>query len=211
MFLFDAVSVYTTREKIGEQLAIEEEHDITDTDTIVVPVPDTSYVAASQYAAKLNLPFVAGILKNHQVGRTFITGQDRIEKIRMKFSFIREKLKNKKVILIDDSIVRGTTLKGLVKVLKDWCEVKEVHVRIGCPPLISPCFYGIDFPTLTELYAGKNSPNHKDFDAESLKYITLKGLYKSIKVNKNDLCTSCITTNYPTTNGKLRYNEVLNA
>ena len=209
--IFDNVSVYETREKIGEQLAVEETAIVPDADTIVVPVPDTSYVAASQYAAKLNLPFVAGILKNHQVGRTFITGHDRIEKIRMKFSFIREKLKNKKVILIDDSIVRGTTLKGLVKVLKDWCKVKEVHVRIGCPPLVSPCFYGIDFPTLTELYAGKNLPNHEDFDAESLKYITLAGLYNSISASSSDLCTSCITTNYPTTNGKLRYKEVLNA
>lgn len=210
--IFDNVNVYATREKIGKQLAREESHPIiNDKDTIVVPVPDTSYVAASQYAASLNLPFVAGILKNHQVGRTFITGQDRIEKIKMKFSFIKEKLKNKKIILLDDSIVRGSTLKGLVSVLKDWCDVKEVHIRIGCPPLTSPCFYGIDFPTLAELYAGNNKPNFEDFSAESLQYITLQGLYNSITIDSHDLCKSCITGDYPTQNGKLRYKELINA
>ena len=188
----DDVSMYATREKIGENLAQEEHLDITDKDLIVVPVPDTSYVAGSQYATTLQLPFILAIIKNHQVGRTFITGQDRLDRIRMKFSFIKEKLRGKKVILIDDSIVRGSTLKGLVSVLKDWCEVAEVHVRIGCPPITSPCFYGIDFPTIKELYAGQGDPDPNDFVADSLKYISLEGLLSSIVLDSNELCTYCI-------------------
>lgn len=204
----DGVSMYAAREKIGESLAQEEYIDTSDENLIVVPVPDTSYVAGSQYASSLQLPFILAIIKNHQVGRTFITGQDRIEKIRMKFSFIKEKLKGKKVILIDDSIVRGSTLKGLVNVLKDWCEVDEVHVRIGCPPITSPCFYGIDMPTIAELYAGNNTPNSEDFNANSLKYISLDGLLSSIGLDSNKLCTSCISGIYPTTIGEKRYNEM---
>ena len=207
----DNTSVYRTREKIGLQLAQEETKSYDSTDYVVVPVPDTSYVAGSQYAAAMDLPFVAGILKNHQVGRTFITGQDRIEKIKMKFSFIKEKLIGKKIILIDDSIVRGSTLKGLVSVLKTWCMAKEVHIRIGCPPLIGPCFYGIDFPTVTELYAGNHLPDHKDFNADSLQYISEAGLLSCINQDPNDLCTSCITGTYPTDEGKTRYKELVNA
>lgn len=207
----DNTSVYRTREKIGLQLAKEDKCDYNATEYVVVPVPDTSYVAGSQYASYLNLPFVAGILKNHQVGRTFITGQDRIEKIKMKFSFIKEKLVGKKIILIDDSIVRGSTLKGLVSVLKTWCMAKEVHIRIGCPPLIGPCFYGIDFPTVTELYAGNHQPDHNDFNADSLQYISMDGLFDCINQDPKDLCTSCISTTYPTDQGKIRYKELTNA
>lgn len=207
----DDVNMYETREQIGEHLAHEEQVETNDKDWIVVPVPDTSYVAGSQYATTLQLPFILAIVKNHQVGRTFITGQDRIAKIRMKFSFIKEKLKGKKVILIDDSIVRGSTLKGLVTVLKEWCEVAEVHVRIGCPPLTSPCFYGIDFPTIQELYAGKGSPDPNDFNADSLQYISLNGLMSSIAQDSKKLCTACISSSYPTDVGKIRYNEMLNA
>ena len=207
----DDVSMYATREKVGENLAQEEHLDVTDKDLIVVPVPDTSYVAGSQYATTLQLPFILAIIKNHQVGRTFITGQDRLDRIRMKFSFIKEKLRGKKVILIDDSIVRGSTLKGLVSVLKDWCEVAEVHVRIGCPPITSPCFYGIDFPTIKELYAGQGDPDPNDFMADSLKYISLEGLLSSIVLDSDELCTSCISGVYPTRIGENRYKEVLHA
>lgn len=207
----DNTSVYRTREKIGLQLAKEEINEFNKEEYLVVPVPDTSYVAGSQYAAAMRLPFVTGILKNHQVGRTFITGQDRIEKIKMKFSFIKEKLAGKKIILIDDSIVRGSTLKGLVSVLKTWCMVKEVHVRIGCPPLIGPCFYGIDFPTVTELYAGNHMPDHSDFNADSLQYITMDGLLSCINQDAQELCISCISADYPTNEGKLRYKDLINA
>ena len=204
----DQVSTYSTREKIGENLASEETLDTNDKEYIVVPVPDTSYVAGSQYANMLNLPYTLAIVKNHQVGRTFITGQDRMSKIKMKFSFIKEKLKGKRIILIDDSIVRGSTLKGLVKILKEWCEVEEVHVRIGCPPIIAPCFYGIDFPTIDELYAGNTLPNEKDFDADSLRYISMNGLLNSISKDANELCKSCISNEYPTLIGKERYETI---
>jgi amidophosphoribosyltransferase len=131
-----------------------------------------------------------------------------MEKIRLKFSFVKEKLKGKRIILIDDSIVRGSTLRGLVSVLKDWCEVAEVHVRIGCPPIVAPCFYGIDFPTIEELYAGKDAPNAEDFNADSLKYISMNGLLNSISKDSRELCTSCISNVYPTSVGRERYEKV---
>lgn len=204
----DDVSMYSTREQIGRTLASEEILNTKDKEYIVVPVPDTSYVAGNEYASELQLPYILAIIKNHQVGRTFISGQDRMEKIRLKFSFVKEKLKGKRIILIDDSIVRGSTLRGLVSVLKDWCEVAEVHVRIGCPPIVAPCFYGIDFPTIEELYAGKDAPNAEDFNADSLKYISMNGLLNSINKDSHELCTSCISNVYPTSVGRERYEKV---
>lgn len=205
----DDVNIYKTRQDIGLNLTFEEDLSFTDSnDWIVVPVPDTSSVAASTYANTFNLPLVLGIIKNHQVGRTFITGENRQEKIRQKFSFIKEILSGKKVVLIDDSIVRGSTLKELVSILKDWCNVDEVHLRIGCPPIISPCFYGIDFPTRMELYAGAKIPNHDDFNADSLKYVSLDGLLSSIAKDKQSLCLSCLNKDYPTACGIERYNSL---
>ena len=93
--------------------------------------------------------------------------------------------------------------------MKEWCEVAEVHVRIGCPPITSPCFYGIDFPTITELYAGNNTPNPNDFNADSLKYISSEGLLSSISHDKKELCTSCISGIYPTLVGENRYNKMV--
>ena len=204
---FDGNSVYSVREKLGETLAKEEQFTFQSDDWIVVPVPDTSYIAGSKYASTLNLPYIQGITKNHQIGRTFIENNDRSTKVRQKFTFIKDILKNKRIILVDDSIVRGTTLKELVKILKDWCDVKEVHLRIACPPISSPCFYGIDFPTVNELYAGNKIPNYKDFCADSLFYLTYDGLISSLNKNKKDLCTACLNGIYPTQYGQKRYNN----
>lgn len=204
----DDISMYGTRERIGSTLASEEVLNTKDEEFIVVPVPDTSYVAGSQYARDLQLPFILAIIKNQQAGRTFISGQDRMDKIKLKFSFVKEKLRGKRIILIDDSIVRGSTLQGLVTVLKNWCEVTEVHVRIGCPPIVAPCFYGIDFPTIEELYAGNKMPNAEDFGADSLQYISMNGLLNSIDKDKEELCISCVSNIYPTVIGKERYDAI---
>ena len=173
----------------------------------MVPVPESSYVAGAKYAQVTGIPFVQGLLKNHSVGRTFIDNTNRQHNISLKFTHLKEVLQGKKVILIDDSIVRGSTMKALVTNLKEWSGAKEVHLRIGCPPITSPCFYGIDFPTIKELYAGSNKPNSKDFNADSLKYLSLKGLLDAVNKKRKDLCMACITSNYPTQEGTFRFKE----
>ena len=205
--VIDGESTYHVRERIGEELAKEETLKLEENGWIVVPVPESSYVAGAKYAQVTGMPFVQGLLKNHSVGRTFIDNTNRQYNISLKFTHLKEVLQGKKVILIDDSIVRGTTMKALVTNLKEWSGVKEVHLRIGCPPITSPCFYGIDFPTIKELYTGSNKPNPKDFNADSLKYLSLGGLLDAVNKKKGDLCMACITGKYPTLEGKKRWEE----
>jgi len=204
--VMDNESVYHVREAVGEQLAKEETVQFNG-DFIVVPVPESSYVAGAKYAQAAQIPFVQGLLKNHSVGRTFIDNTNRIHNIQLKFTHLREVLQGKKIILIDDSIVRGTTMRALVTNLKEWSGAKEVHLRIGCPPITSPCFYGIDFPTIKELYAGETTPNAKDFNADSLYYLSLPGLLKALNKNRNELCAACLTSEYPTHEGVERFNN----
>jgi amidophosphoribosyltransferase len=205
--VMDGESVYHVRERIGEGLAKEETSNLKGDDWIVVPVPDSSYVAGAKYAQATGIPFVQGLLKNHSVGRTFIDNTNRAYNIQLKFTHLREVLQGKKIILVDDSIVRGTTMRALVKNLKEWSGVKEVHLRIGCPPIKSPCFYGIDFPTIKELYAGANTPDANDFSADSLHYLSLPGLLTAVNKNKDELCTACLTSEYPTQEGMARYSN----
>ena len=205
--VIDGESTYNVRERIGKELAKEETLKLEESDWIVVPVPESSYVAAAKYAQVTGVSFVQGLLKNHSVGRTFIDNTNRQHNISLKFTHLKEIIQGKKVILIDDSIVRGTTMKALVTNLKEWSGAKEVHLRIGCPPIISPCFYGIDFPTIKELYAGANTPNSKDFNADSLKYISFRGLLDAVNKEKKELCMACITSEYPTQEGKTRWLE----
>jgi amidophosphoribosyltransferase len=204
----DGESAYRVRERIGEKLAAEETLSLEEDDWIVVPVPESSYVAGAKYAQILNLPYVQGLLKNHSVGRTFIDNTNRQYNIQLKFTHLKEVLREKKILLIDDSIVRGTTMRILVKNLKEWSGAKEVHLRIGCPPITSPCFYGIDFPTIKELYAGSvDEPSGTDFGADSLKYLSFNGLLDALNKKEKDLCMACITSKYPTAVGQQRYNN----
>jgi amidophosphoribosyltransferase len=205
--VIDGESTYRVRERIGEELAKEETLQLEGEEWIVVPVPESSYVAGAKYAQVTGIPFVQGLLKNHSVGRTFIDNTNRQHNISLKFTHLKEVLQGKKIILIDDSIVRGSTMKALVTNLKKWSGAKEVHLRIGCPPITSPCFYGIDFPTIKELYAGSNKPNSKDFNADSLKYLSLKGLLDAVNKKRGDLCMACITGKYPTQEGTSRFKE----
>lgn len=224
--VLDGKSVYETRWKLGAELAKQETLDLKGGNYIVVPVPDTAKPAADAYAHTVGLPAIEGLIRNRYVGRTFIEARDRLEKVKMKFNVNKAVIKDKKVILIDDSIVRGTTSQALVQYLREKGKVKEIHMRITCPPIRSPCFYGIDMSTIGELVANRHSTKEqlhragyedidksvvdkiaKELGVDSLHYMTLDGLVKSIGLEngKKDLCMACLTAEYPTEWGqKLR-------
>ena len=124
-----------------------------DYDTIVVPVPDTGKAAADAMAFELGLPSVEGLMRNRHIGRTFIEGNNRADRVKMKFTPLREVMEGKRVLLVEDSIVRSTTLKSLLSLIRDRGGAKEIHVRVACPPIVAPCFYGIDMSTVDELFA----------------------------------------------------------
>src|SRR5262249_34413936 len=126
-----------------------------DGDTVVVPVPDTGKAAADAMAFELGLPSVEGLMRNRYVGRTFIEGENRADRVRMKYTPLREVLEGKRVILVEDTIVRSTTMKALLEETRQRGGAKEIHVRVACPPIIAPCFYGIDMSTVSELFAPK--------------------------------------------------------
>ena len=149
----DGRSVYLSRKRLGEELARLETLPIDD-DTIVVPVPDTSKAAADAMAYKLKIPSLEGLIRNRYTGRTFIEGGgNRKRKAETKYTPLREVLEGKRVLLVEDSIVRSTTMKVLLKRIRELGRAREIHVRVACPPIIAPCFYGIDMSTVDELFA----------------------------------------------------------
>ena len=220
--VLDGQSVYVTRTNLGKELAKLETENISP-EHVVVPVPDTAKAAGDAYAYQLGLPSMEGLIRNRFVGRTFIEGAKREDKVMNKYTVIKEILKGKKILLVDDSIVRGTTSKQIVSFLKNIGGAKEVHLRVTCPPIKSPCFYGIDMSTVGELlapkYEKKIDPEKtseevcqkiaKDLGADSLIYQTIPGLVKSIGLPKNDLCMGCLTGNYVTPCGKSMYKKAL--
>ena len=185
-------------------------------DHIVIPVPDTAKAAGDSMAYELGIPSKEGLIRNRFVGRTFIEGSSRQDRVQNKYTALKEILRDKKIILVDDSIVRGTTTKQIIRYLKKEGKAKEVHVRVSCPPIRGPCFYGIDMSTISELLVpqyekkpfsgniGKKICDKiaKDVAADSLIYQTVEGLVRSIGLPKNSLCTACITCDYPTLWGK---------
>ncbi len=187
--------VYNIRKKMGELLA-EEDHTEAD---VVVPVLDSGLVPALGYSQKKGIPLELGLIRNHYVGRSFIepTQELRDVKVLMKLNPNAAVLKNKKVVVIDDSLVRGTTSKKIVSMLKR-VGAKEVHMRIASPPVIGPCYYGIDTPTKEELIANKFSIQEiaNFIGADSLRYLSLEGL-KSCVENPEDFCTACFSDQYP--------------
>jgi amidophosphoribosyltransferase len=172
-------SVNDSREALGRQLA--REHPV-DAD-LVVPVPDSGVPAAVGYAMESDIPFRMGLIRNHYIGRTFIEPSQAIRNfgVKLKLNPVRGLMDGKRVILVDDSIVRGTTSRKIVRMVRE-AGAKEVHVRISCPPTISPCYYGVDTPTREELIASSNSPEEirRFLGADSLGYISLAGLRKSV-------------------------------
>lgn len=189
-------SVYEVRREMGRQLARESSVPQAD---CVIAVPDSAVVAAIGYAKESGLPFEVGFIRSHYVGRTFIEPSKPIRdfRIKIKYNPIKENLRGKKIVLVDDSIVRGTTSIKLIRMLRS-SGVKEVHMRICSPPIIGPCYYGIDTPVRSELIASAHSVEQirKFLGVESLKYLTLEGMLKSVKSDAT-FCTGCFSGSYP--------------
>ncbi len=193
----DGINVYETRVHIGEQL-----HKLYPIDAdFVIPVPDSSIPAAIGYARASGIPYGEGLIKNRYVGRTFImpTQEERELAVRLKLNPIKSAIKGKKIILIDDSIVRGTTSKKLLDLVKE-AEPAEIHFLVGCPPVISPCYYGVAMATKKELIAANYSVEEikEQLDIDTLGYITLPALVEAIGMPEEDLCLGCLNEKYPT-------------
>lgn len=195
--ILDGRNVYDVRLNIGR--ALFQEHGV-DAD-VVMPVPDSAITAAIGYSRQSNLPYGEGLIKNRYIGRTFImpTQEERETSVRLKMNPIKSELEGKRIVLVDDSIVRGTTSKALVDVLRE-AGAKEIHLRVGCPPIISPCYYGIAMATKKELIASDKEVEgiRKTLGVDSLGYLSLESLVECIGIKKDELCTGCLTGEYPT-------------
>src|SRR6202451_4059914 len=191
-------AVQTSRENLGRQLARETAVEA----DLVVPVPDSGVTAAVGYAAESGIPFRFALIRNHYVGRTFIEPQQSVRDfgVKLKLNPVRSLLEGKRVVLIDDSIVRGTTSRKIVRMIRN-AGAKEVHMRISCPPTVSPCFYGVDTPSKKQLIAANKSVQEiREFiGADSLAYLSLAGLKKACgDGEKTAYCSACYTGVYPT-------------
>ncbi len=194
--VLDDRSVYEARIAMGRELA--RQHPI-EAD-VVVPVPDSGVVAAMGFAREANVPFAMGLIRNHYVGRTFIEPKDSIRHfgVKLKLNAVPEILKDRRVVVVDDSIVRGTTSRKIVKMIRE-AGAREIHVRISSPPVSSPCFYGIDTPTRAELIASSHSVDEvrRYITADSLSYLDPKALLRSVGDPDNQRhCTACFTGEY---------------
>ena len=192
-------SVYQTRKKLGEHLAIEDNG--LDAD-LVIPVPDSGVPSALGYSQKSGLPFELGIIRNHYVGRTFIEPKQSIRSfgVKVKLNPQAAILKDKKVIVVDDSLVRGTTSKKIINLVRSF-GAKEVHMRIAAPPTIGPCYYGVDTPTKDQLIASEHSVDEicKYIGADSLKYVSMEGLLGAVHdSDQKKYCAACFNDQYPT-------------
>ncbi len=196
--------VQQSRDQMGRQLARESAVAA----DLVVPVPDSGVTAALGYAAESGIPFNFGLIRNHYVGRTFIQPEQRVRDfgVRMKLNPVRSLLEGKRVILIDDSIIRGTTSRKIVRMCRA-AGAAEVHMRISCPPTVSPCFYGVDTPSKKDLIAANNSVEEirQFIEADSLAYLSLVGLTHACTTGEPahglspaSFCTACYTGDYPT-------------
>ena len=190
-------SVNESREMLGRLLA--REHPV-EAD-MIVPIPDSGVPAAIGFSLESGIPFRMGLIRNHYIGRTFIEPSQAIRNfgVKLKLNPVRNLIAGKRVVLVDDSIVRGTTSRKLVRLVRE-AGATEVHMRISCPPTISPCYYGVDTPTREELIASSNSPEEicKYLGADSLGYLSLQGLRQAVTDTRGEFCTSCYTGVYPT-------------
>jgi amidophosphoribosyltransferase len=216
----DERSVYLTRKRLGEELAALETLPV-DADTVVVPVPDTSKAAADAMAYRLRVPVVEGLIRNRYTGRTFIDGAaSRRARAETKYTPLREVLEGKRVILVEDSIVRSTTMKVLLGRMRSLGGAREIHVRVACPPIVAPCFYGIDMSTIEELFApsflhgtplteAAQAEMAARLGADSLRYLPLEAVARSIGLDAAELCQACLTGDYPTLAGERLYDIAL--
>lgn len=199
------------RRRLGRQLAREHPAEA----DIVIGIPDSANTATLGYSEGSGIRFEIGLIRNHYVGRTFIDPEQKIRDldVKVKFNPVRGVLKDKRVVVVDDSIVRGTTSKKLVKMIKG-AGAKEVHLRISAPPIISPCFFGIDMPTRKELIASNKQIKEieKYLGVDSLGYLSIDGMLSMPSLPNNSFCVSCFSGRYPlrieTQNDKLRLEKV---
>jgi amidophosphoribosyltransferase len=189
-------TVQESRDRMGRILAQESPVQA----DLVVPIPDSGVAAAVGYAHESGIPFAFGLIRNHYVGRTFIEPKTSIRNlgVKVKLNPVKQLLAGKRVVLIDDSIVRGTTSRKIVKMVRA-AGATEVHMRISCPPTISPCFYGVDTPTKKELIASSHTVEEiaKYIEADSLAYLSMGGMLRSVAGDQNEFCTACYTGKYP--------------
>jgi amidophosphoribosyltransferase len=194
--IFNGTNVNLIRKELGRQLAREIPVDA----DLVIPVPDSGVPAAIGYADESGLPLDFGLIRNHYVGRTFIEPKQSIRHfgVKIKLNPVRKMLEGKRIVVVDDSLVRGTTSKKIVKMLHEIGGAQEVHFKISSPPIIGPCYYGIDTPIRSELIAYTHSTEEirKYITCESLDYLSLKGLLKVVP-NPEEFCTACFDNNYP--------------
>jgi amidophosphoribosyltransferase len=207
----DGTSVYLARARSGERLA-ELEDQRMDESCVVVPVPDTAKAAADAFAFKMGVPSVEGLIRNRYIGRTFIQPDSmRSWSAKGKYTPLPSVLGGKRVFLIEDSIVRSTTLRSLLGQMRHRGGAREIHVRVACPPIVAPCFYGIDMSTLGELFAprfvgrdydGTPAPRTlarmaRRLGLDSLRYLCVSDLDECLRVPGRDLCRGCVTGCYP--------------
>ncbi len=229
--VLDGRSVYLTRNKLGEELAKRETTPIEPGNAIVVPVPDTSKAAANGMAFALHIPCREGLIRNRYSGRTFIEGgETRRRKAEIKYVPLPEVLEGKQVFLVEDSIVRSTTMRVLIERLRTIGLVKSIHVRVACPPIVAPCFYGIDMSTYGELFATSFMMKHygmegvassddlttrwvltpeieaemaRELGCDSLRYLPPRAISEAIGISSMNLCQACVDHEYPTEAGCL--------
>jgi amidophosphoribosyltransferase len=190
-------SVNQSRHQMGKQLAIEHPVEA----DLVVPVPDSGVAAAIGFAAQSNINYRQAIIRNHYIGRTFIEPSQSIRSfgVRLKLNPVRNLIQGRRVILIDDSIVRGTTSKKIVQMVRE-AGAKEVHMRISCPPTVSPCYYGVDTPRKADLIAAQMSVDEvcRYIEADSLGYLSMEGMLEAIGFESDSSCVACWNGKYPT-------------
>jgi len=195
--VIDGREVYSVRRRIGEILARESPAEV----DCVMPVPDSGRAHALGYSIQSGIPYEEGFMKNRFVERTFIMPdqKDRENAVSMKMNPIKSTVKGKRILLVDDSIVRGTTLSRLIRMLRE-AGAKEVHVRIGCPPIVAPCYYGVDMKTRDQFIANQHTLEdiRAAIGADTLGYISAPGLVEAIGMPASDLCMACINNRYPT-------------
>ena len=195
--VMDGREVYDVRKQVGKILAEEAPADV----DLIMPVPDSGRAHALGYSLGSGIPYEEGFMKNRFVGRTFILPDQKLREqaVSMKMNAIKSTVNGKRILIVDDSIVRGTTLKKLINVLRD-AGAKEVHVRIGSPPIIAPCYYGVDMKSRDQFIATKYSVEEirQIIGADSLSYISIKGMVKALGFPEDDLCLACVNGLYPT-------------
>jgi amidophosphoribosyltransferase len=188
-------NVHELRKKIGRQLA--KEHPV-DAD-VVIPVPDSGTSAAIGYAEQSKIPFDMGLVRSHYIGRTFISPEQKIREleVKLKLAVVKEVVGGKRIVIVDDSIVRGTTTRGKIRTLRQ-AGAKQIHMRVSCPPIRFPCFYGVDFPTKEELLANNRDLEQiKEFlEVDSVGYMSLEGMLRCATLPEDHYCTACWSGKY---------------